>query len=105
MARRTGLWHAPIIGAAAHEVRPLAIVRKEALKMRKIMAIGILLLAGCQNVAGPFMARPGVRVDDPRISLDEQKTRARDQLSMPDDFSGLAPKSGGAIPGSGYGNR
>jgi hypothetical protein len=73
--------------------------------MRSLMAIGLLLLAGCQNVAGPFAARPGVRVDDPRISLDEQKSRARDQWSLPDDFSGLAPKSGGAIPGSGYGTR
>jgi hypothetical protein len=73
--------------------------------MRKLMAIGLLLLAGCQNVAGPFVDRPGGRVDDPRISLDEQKSRARDRLSMPDDYSGLAPKSGGAIPGSGYGTR
>jgi hypothetical protein len=63
---------------------------------RKLVAMGLLVLAGCQNVAGPFAPRPPVRVDDPRISIQEQKYRARDQLALPDDYDNLMPKSGAA---------
>jgi hypothetical protein len=69
--------------------------------MRKLVMIGLLLLAGCQNVAGPFQPRPNLRVDDPRVSIEEQKYRARDQLALPDDFSGNMPRSGAALPSSG----
>jgi len=69
--------------------------------MRKLFCLGLLLLTGCQNTAGPFQARPPLRVDDPRYSIAEQESRGRDRLALPDDFSGLAPKTGAAIPGSG----
>jgi hypothetical protein len=68
--------------------------------MRKIFCLSLLvLLAGCQNVYGPFQPRPPLRVDDPRYSIPEQESRGRDRLALPDDFSGLAPKSGNAMPG------
>jgi hypothetical protein len=74
--------------------------------MRKLCCLfGLLLLAGCQNVYGPFQSRPPMRVDDPHYSIPEQEMRGRDRLALPDDFSGLAPRSGAAIPGMGYGTR
>jgi hypothetical protein len=72
--------------------------------MRKYMAIGLILLAGCQNVAGPFAPRSGPPVLDPHVSLDEQKARARDQLALPDDWSGM-PRSGATVQGTGPGVR
>jgi hypothetical protein len=70
--------------------------------MRKSLAVALLLLTGCQNVAGPFAGRPPQRVDDPHVSTDEQKYRARDQIGLPYDFDvkGM-PKSGAAVPSSG----
>jgi hypothetical protein len=73
--------------------------RRDAGKMRKIFAICLLALAGCQNVAGPFQARPPVRVDDPRISTYDQDMRVRDRLALPDNTGG-APNAGLQIPGS-----
>jgi hypothetical protein len=72
--------------------------RKEADKMRKLLLVGVLLLAGCQNVAGPFAARPPQRVDDPHLSIPEQQYRGRDRLALPDETGG-APPSGATIPG------
>jgi len=69
--------------------------------MRKLFCLSLLLLAGCQNTVGPFQPRPPQRVDDPYYSIPEQQSRGRDRLALPDDFSGLAPKTGAAIPGSG----
>jgi hypothetical protein len=70
--------------------------------MRKLFYVGLLMLAGCQNIAGPFQPRPPQRVDDPYYSIPEQQSRGRDRLALPDDYSGLAPKTGAAIPGAGY---
>jgi hypothetical protein len=73
--------------------------------MRKILLLGcLLLLTGCQNVAGPFAARPGGRVDDPRLSIEEQKARGRDRLALPVENNGL-PSSGAGVPGSPYTTR
>jgi hypothetical protein len=72
--------------------------RKEADKMRKLLLLAVLALAGCQNVAGPFAARPPQRVDDPRLSIPEQQYRGRDRYALPDETSG-APPSGATIPG------
>ena len=73
--------------------------------MRKLFCLGVLMLAGCQNVYGPFQARPPQQVDDPRMSIAEQESRGRDRLALPDDFSGLAPRSGAQLPQSAYGPR
>jgi hypothetical protein len=70
--------------------------------MRKLFCLAVLMLAGCQNTAGPFQARPPLRVDDPTVSIPEQQSRGRDRLALPDDFSGLAPKTGAALPQSGF---
>ena len=70
--------------------------------MRKLFLLALFLVAGCQSTASPFQARPPMRVDDPCYSIGEQQSRGRDRLALPDDFSGLAPKTGAAIPGSGF---
>jgi hypothetical protein len=62
-------------------------------KMRKLYVIGFLLLAGCQNVVGPFEHRKPERVDDPLFSISEQQRRGRDRLALPDE-TGLAPRPG-----------
>lgn len=69
--------------------------------MRKLIPLALLLLVGCQGTAGPFQPRGTGRVDDPRFSIAEQQSRGRDRLALPDDYSGLSPKTGAAIPGSG----
>jgi hypothetical protein len=54
--------------------------------MRKEILVGLLLLAGCQNVVGPLDYRRPLRVDDPSLSIEEQKRRGRDRLALPDDM-------------------
>jgi hypothetical protein len=71
--------------------------RKEANKMRKLILLGVLALAGCQNVAGPFAARPPQRPDDPSYSIPAQQARGRDRLALPDEASGM-PRIPGVIP-------
>ena len=67
--------------------------------MRNILCLFLLILAGCQSTG------PKPRVDDPSFSIAEQQSRGHAGLALPDDFSGLAPKSGAAIPGSGFSAR
>jgi hypothetical protein len=67
--------------------------------MRCILLLGIMFcLVGCQNVNGPFMPRPPGRVDDPRLSLTEQQSRARDRYAIPDNTPGVGPQSGNLLP-------
>jgi len=42
--------------------------------MRRLFVVGILLLARCQGVSGPFRV-PRAR-DDPLLTISEQKARA-----------------------------
>jgi hypothetical protein len=67
-------------------------------KMRHILILGILCLAGCQSVDGPFAPRAPMRVDDPHYSISEQESRARDRISMPVESSAVGPPSGFAYP-------
>lgn len=67
--------------------------------MRGLLVLGLLLLAGCQNVIGPFRPRSPQRVDDPNISIQDQEFRARDRLALPQENEALAPYSGAARPG------
>ena len=62
--------------------------------MSRLLLIGLLCLAGCHGVVGPFQQREPERVDDPRITISEQQTRGRDRLALPDDANSLAPKTG-----------
>ena len=66
--------------------------------MRRLMRVGLLLLAGCQNVNGPFRRTPE-RVDDPCLpTIGEKMRRSRDQLAFPDGSSAVAPRTGAEIP-------
>ncbi len=66
--------------------------------MRRLWClVGLLLLAGCQNVRGPlYYARNPERVDDPRYDTREQAARARERLALPDESRSIAPNSGAA---------
>lgn len=59
--------------------------------MRRLVILGVLCLAGCANVRGPFQAREPQRVDDPRYSIPEQERRARAQLPLPQESRTIAP--------------
>ena len=73
--------------------------------MRKLFCVGCLvLLVGCQNVAGPFRRGPAERVDQPWLSIEEQQVRGRDKLALPVENNGL-PSSGANIPGSPFTTR
>ena len=66
--------------------------------MRRILILGILCLAGCQSVTGPFAPRSPERVDDPRFSITEQQARGRDRYAIPDDSPKVGPPSGIGLP-------
>jgi hypothetical protein len=67
-------------------------------KMRYILILGVLCLAGCQNVTGPFMPRSPQRVDDPRLSISEQEFLGRDRYGYPSESPRVAPPSGFETP-------
>jgi hypothetical protein len=69
-------------------------------KMRNILILSIVCLAGCQNVYGPFSPRDPQRVDERRFSIIEQESRGRDRYAIPDESPTLPP-SGFGIPGTG----
>jgi hypothetical protein len=54
--------------------------------MRRIILLGVLLLAGCEGTTGPLQNRGNLNaVNDPRLSIQEQKALARDRLALPDN--------------------
>jgi hypothetical protein len=59
--------------------------------MRRLLILGLVLLAGCQSVRGPLAPRDPQRADDPRYSVQEQERRTRDQLPLPDESRTIAP--------------
>jgi len=67
--------------------------------MHRIIAIGLLFLAGCQNIIGPFQHRKPERVDDPLLTIDDQQRRGRDRLALPDNSPAVGPRSGVESPG------
>jgi hypothetical protein len=68
--------------------------------MRKLFMLSLLLLSGCQSIAGPFQSRPPTRIDDPRLTPSDQEVRLRDRLALPDNTGG-APRTGAEVPGTG----
>ena len=82
---------------------PLSPTGKDTEKMRRLYFAGILLLAGCQSIAGPFSPRHNERVDDPLLSIPEQKARARERLALPDESANVAPRTGVQPPDGPYG--
>ena len=73
--------------------------------MRRLAFLTLLILAGCRNVIGPFDARPPVRVDDPRLSIEEQEARGRQFLALPDESPLAGPPSGAARRDNAEGQR
>jgi hypothetical protein len=70
--------------------------------MRRFFLITALLLAaGCQNVEGPRAHRDNpVRVDDPRLTLEEQKRLERDRLAIPLESPNVGPPTYFQSPGA-----
>ena len=71
--------------------------------MRRLYFAGILLLAGCQSIAGPFSPRHNERVDDPLLSIPEQKAQSRQYLALPDESHTVGPRTGVLPPDGPYG--
>jgi hypothetical protein len=71
---------------------PLPFDARKGPAMRRLAQIGLLLfLAGCQNSSGSLGYRQPSRVNDPMLSIDEQKVRGRERYSYIEDDR-LAPK-------------
>ena len=69
--------------------------------MRNILIAGILLvLAGCENVVGPFRSKEPIRVDDPGYTIAEQQRWGRDRLALPDESRWTVPPTGLPRPGN-----
>ena len=67
--------------------------------MRKLLLLGVLLFAGCQNIDGPLQYRRPVRVGDPNLPIAEQQRLGRDRIGFPDESYESGPLSGFAGPG------
>ena len=67
--------------------------------MRRCLCFALVLLAGCQNLVGPFR-RPPTKVDDPRLSISEQEKLGRQFYALPDESPEVAPHSGIVRPGA-----
>ncbi len=67
--------------------------------MRRTVLLVALLMAGCQNVIGPFGHRTPARVDDPSLSIGEQERESRARLALPVESPAVGPSSGVEIPG------
>ena len=72
--------------------------------MRHLLLLGFLILAGCQNIDGPFRKTSRERADDPNYSINEQQRRGRSTLGLPDDSGLSGPRAGvpPQISGGGY---
>ena len=64
--------------------------------MRRLFLLGLLLLTGCQNVAGPFRRSTVDRPDSPSFSIAEQERRGRAGWALPDESFLGGPRSGSA---------
>jgi hypothetical protein len=65
---------------------------------RRFIVLGLLLLAGCRSVIGPFEHRDPQRVDDPHLSIYEQERRGRDRLALPDPTPAQLPRTYAEFP-------
>jgi hypothetical protein len=61
--------------------------------MRSVVLLGLLLLAGCQSFS-PIGAHRSDRADDPFLTTQEQRRKARSYYAYPDEE--LGPRSGTA---------
>jgi hypothetical protein len=70
--------------------------------MKRLLLGGVLVLAGCQNIVGPFQPRDRYRVDDPLLPIGEQQRRGRDRYALPEESPNLAPPITGRPGASGF---
>jgi len=70
--------------------------------MRRIFLLGLVFMAGCQNMVGPFR-RDNQRVDDPILTIGEQQKRGRSQLGLQESSSNLFPPTYVDRPGGPHG--
>jgi hypothetical protein len=61
--------------------------------MRRLVLAALLVLTGCANVNGPFVARLPQRVDEPCATISEQEKRGRDRLALPYNEPDAMPRS------------
>jgi hypothetical protein len=67
--------------------------------MRCLLLLGtLLLLCGCQSIAGPFRAKSPQRVDDPTLTIQEQESRGRARFALPDKSPKVGPLAGWTQP-------
>jgi hypothetical protein len=61
--------------------------------MRRILFIGIVLLAGCQGVSGPRDRLGDTRrPDNPALTIEQQKQIGRDRIALPETSTTLVPR-------------
>jgi hypothetical protein len=63
--------------------------------MNRLWIASLLLLTGCRSVVGPFEPRKPERVDDPNLTIAEQRQRGRDRLALPEPSPTLVPPTYG----------
>lgn len=60
--------------------------------MRYMLYVALVLLVGCQNTVGPRERRfDGTRIDDPRLTIDEQQQRGRQRLALGEQSPTIVP--------------
>ena len=78
---------------------PIATPRRDK-AMRRILLIGVVLLAGCQGVSGPRDRRGDLsRPDNPELPIELQKQIGRDRLALPESSRTLVPRDNGGFTG------
>ncbi len=61
--------------------------------MRRVLYLAVVFLVGCQGVSGPRDRRGDMtRVDNPALSIPEQKQLGRDRLALPESSKNLVPR-------------
>jgi hypothetical protein len=63
------------------------------MRIWRLALFGLLCVAGCQGVIGPFQRRSPERVDDPAFTIPQQEYRGRARLPLWNDRTDLAPKT------------
>jgi hypothetical protein len=66
--------------------------------------VALVLVAGCQNVVGPFARRSPARVDDPLLPIGEQKRLGRERLALPEENTNIVPQAITRPNGPGFDN-
>ncbi len=67
--------------------------------MRRMMLLGLVMIAGCNGTVGPFANRNREKPDNPYYNVEDQKRRGRDRYSLPDDSPQVGPRTGIAAYG------